>query len=194
MHKIYKLTIFKGVVMEFQQSRTYANLQNAYEMELMQSTLYSIYGDIARQEGYRQIGNIYDIFQRNNKEHAIIWLRRLNEGSLPTTADTLSTSANVENYKGNQLYREYANIASEEGYNDIANLFNGIANIDLNHGLQLETQYSDVVRGEVFCKPQAQLWICMQCGNIMNGLCAPEICPVCGFPQGYYRLYGTEPI
>ena len=91
--------------MEFQQSRTYANLQNAYEMELMQSTLYSIYGDIARQEGYRQIGNIYDIFQRNNKEHAIIWLRRLNEGSLPTTADTLSTSANVENYKGNQLYR-----------------------------------------------------------------------------------------
>ncbi|CUH92191.1 rubrerythrin family protein [Herbinix luporum] len=180
--------------MEFQQSRTYANLQNAYEMELMQSTLYSIYGDIARQEGYRQIGNIYDIFQRNNKEHAIIWLRRLNEGSLPTTADTLSTSANVENYKGNQLYREYANIASEEGYNDIANLFNGIANIDLNHGLQLETQYSDVVRGEVFCKPQAQLWICMQCGNIMNGLCAPEICPVCGFPQGYYRLYGTEPI
>jgi rubrerythrin len=180
--------------MEFQQSRTYANLQNAYEMELMQSTLYSIYGDIVRQEGYRQIGNVFDIFQNNNKEHARIWLRQLNEGSLPGTEEVLSASINQENYKGNQLYREYARIANEEGYNDIESLFSGVANIDLNHALQLELYYDEVLRGNVFCKNQPNLWICMQCGNIMSGLCAPEVCPVCGFPQSYYRLYGVEPV
>lgn len=182
----------KETEMDFRQSRTYANLQSAYEMELMQSTLYSIYGDIARQEGYREIGNIYDIFQRNNKEHARIWLRQMNEGSLPTTAEVLAASANAEKYNGNQRYREYANIAREEGYTEIEALFNGIANIDLNHALQMELNYNNLLRNQIFCKPQPTLWICMQCGNIMNGYCAPEICPVCGFPQGYYRLYGSE--
>lgn len=180
--------------MDFQQSRTYGNLQNAYEMELMQSTLYSIYDDISRQEGYRQIGDVYDIFQRNNKEHARIWLRQMSNGNLPNTVETLNISSQQEANKGNVLYREYSRIAIEEGYFEISALFNGVANIDLNHVLQLETYYSDVVRGEVFCKPEPDLWICTQCGNIMNGLCAPEICPVCRFPQSYYRLYSTDPV
>lgn len=94
---------------------------------------------------------------------------------------------------GNQLYREYARIANEEGYANIEALFNGVANIDLNHGLQLDVQYNDVIRNQVFCKPRETLWICMQCGNILSGLCAPEICPVCGFPQGYYRVYNNMP-
>ncbi|NLO09583.1 MAG: rubrerythrin family protein [Clostridiales bacterium] len=180
--------------MEFQQSRTFTNLQNAYNMELMQSTLYSIYGDIVRQEGFRQIGNVYDIFQRNNKEHARIWLRQLNEGVLPDSREALQASVQQEYFNGNQLYREYALIANEEGYNDIEALFNGVANIDLNHALQLEMYYDDVIRNQVFCKEQPTLWICMQCGNIMGGDCAPEICPVCGFPQSVYRQYGVEPV
>ena len=180
--------------MEFQQSRTYANLQNAYDLELKQSTLYSIYADIVRNEGYRQIANVYEIFQRNNKEHARIWLRQLNEGNLPNAEEVLMASAQMENYKGNQLYREYARIANEEGYSRIEGLFNGIANIDLNHGLRMQTYYNEVIRGQVFCKDQPTLWICMQCGNIFGGDCAPEICPVCGFPQSYYREYGEEPV
>lgn len=180
--------------MDFKQSRTYANLQKAYELELMQSTVYSIYGDIARQAGYQEIASVYEIFQRNNKEHARIWLRQMNEGILPTLEEALVASSQVENYKGNQLYREYANIARDEGYTNLESLFNGIANIDLNHGLQMERNYNNLVRNQVFCKPQPELWVCMQCGNIMNGLCAPEICPVCGFPQGYYRLYNVERI
>lgn len=179
----------KGDNMDFQQSRTYANLQNAYERELVLSTLFSIYGDIARQEGYRQIGNVFDTFQRNNNEHARIWLRRLNEGSLPNTQQALASATEAEYDTANQFYREYARIANEEGYFEIESLFNGIANIDSNHGLQLETHLNNVLRNEVFCKDQPQLWICMQCGNIMSGLCAPLTCPVCGFPQGYYRLY-----
>jgi rubrerythrin len=179
--------------MAFQDSRTYANLQNAFNMELRLSALYSIYGDIARQAGYIQIGNIYEILQRNNKEHARIWLRNINEGILPDTAQVLAASMQQEYYMGNQLYREYARIANEEGYANIEALFNGVANIDLNHGLQLDVQYNDVIRNQVFCKPRETLWICMQCGNILSGLCAPEICPVCGFPQGYYRVYNNMP-
>ena len=178
--------------MEFQQSRTFANLQNAYELELMQSTIYSIYGDIARQSGYQEIGYVYDTFQRNNKEHARIWLRQMNEGLLPSLEEALAASAQIENYKGTQLYRQYATIAREEGYTDLEALFNGIANIDLNHALQFEENYNNFLRNQIFCKPQPQFWICMQCGNIMNGLCAPEVCPVCGFPQGFYRLYNVE--
>lgn len=180
--------------MEFQQSRTYANLQNAYDLDLMLSTLYSIYGDIVRQAGYLQIGNIYDIFQRNTKEHARIWLRQLNEGNLPSAEEALLSSSQQEYYKGNQLYREYARIANEEGYTNIGSLFNGVANISLNHGLQFEMNYSNVLRNQVFCKNGETLWICMQCGNIFSGICAPEICPVCGFPQNVYRVYGEEPI
>lgn len=180
--------------MEFQQSKTYTNLQNAYERELAISTLFSIYGDIARSEGYQEIGNIYDNFSRNNKEHARIWLKQLNEGNLPSTAEVLASSVDVENYNGGQLYREYSDIAYEEGYYDIEALFSGVGNIDLNHELQLEVQFENVIRNNVFCKNQATLWICMQCGNIMNGQCAPEICPVCEFPQGFYRLYDVEPV
>lgn len=180
--------------MEFQQSRTYANLQNAYELELGQSTLYSIYGDILRQAGYRQIADVYDIFQRNNKEHARIWYRQLNEGNLPNSEEALSASIQQEYYMGNQLYREYAQIANEEGYSDIGALFNGVANIDLNHGLQLQNYYNDVIRDQVFCKDDENLWICMQCGNILSGFCAPERCPICGFPQSFYRLYGQDPV
>lgn len=179
--------------MEFQKSKTYSNLQNAYERELMISTLFSIYGDIARSEGYQEIGHIYDTFSLNNKEHARIWLRQLNEGNLPSTAEVLASSVDVENYNGSQLYREYGSVAFEEGYYDIEALFNGVGNIDLNHELQLEVQFENVIRNNVFCKNQATLWVCMQCGNIMSGQCAPEICPVCGFPQGFYRLYDVEP-
>lgn len=175
--------------MEFQQSRTYANLQTAYESELMESTRDSISGDRARQEGYQYIGFVYDTLTRNNKEHARIWLRQLNGGTLPNTVEFLIEDSQSESASGNNMYREFAQIALEEGFDDIASLFSGVANIDLNHSLRLRELYEDVIRGEAFCRPQEQLWICMECGNILSGLCAPEVCPVCGFPQGYYRLY-----
>ncbi|HKL80596.1 MAG TPA: rubrerythrin family protein [Mobilitalea sp.] len=175
--------------MEFQQSRTYSNLQNAYEIELMMSSRDLIYSDRARQEGYIQISNIFEVISKNNREHARIWLRRLNEGILPSTSEFLQAAFQEESYNGNELYREYARIAREEGFDEISSLFSGIANIDINHSQTFLSLYDDIERSQVFCKPQETLWICMQCGNIMYGDCAPEICPVCGFPQGFYMLY-----
>ncbi len=178
--------------MDFQQSKTYANITNAFQLEQVACTRYLLYADRARQEGYIEIGEVFDVTARNEKEHARIFWRRLNNGELPPTVTNLEYCAELEAYVGNDLYREYAVTAREEGYEDIAALFNGIANIELNHNLNFVTLRNEILRGEVFCKPRETLWICMQCGNILSGVCAPNICPVCGFPQGYYRLYNTE--
>lgn len=175
--------------MDFQQSRTYSNLLNAYNLELMANTRYELSADQARQEEYIEIATVFETTARNEREHARIWLRRLGNGELPTTEQNLLTAIEFETEVGNTIYRDYARIAREEGYNEIAALFNGVANIELNHALRFNTLYDDIIRGEVFCKPVETLWICMQCGNIMSGTCAPVICPVCQFPQGYYRLY-----
>ena len=180
--------------MDFQQSKTYENLLNALNVEQVVNTQYMLYSDQARSENYIQISAIYEAIARNEREHARIWTRQLNNGIFPNTEQNLLSSAEYEFFIANEIYREYARIAAEEGYDEIAALFNGISNIELNHNLIFRGLYENVVRGEVFCKPEQTLWICMQCGNIMNGLCAPEICPVCGFPQGYYKLYAPEGI
>lgn len=178
--------------MDFQQSKTYQNLRNAYERELMVSTLYDIFSDSATQDGYIEISNIFTTVSKNEKEHARIFLRQLNNGTIPNTQQNLASSADFEN-ETNSLYRDYASTAKEEGYTNLAALFNGIANIELNHNLQFTVQYNDVLRGTVFCKPGESLWLCLQCGNILAGTCAPEICPICAFPQGYYEIY-TAPV
>lgn len=177
--------------MDFQQSKTYANLLSAYEWEANVYGKYSLFADTARLEGFEEIGNVFDITARNEKEHARIWLRRLNNGQLPSTLDNLIYSTSLENFAGNDMYRQFANTAREEGYNDIAALFNGVANIELNHDLTFQGLSSDIQNNQVFCKEQESLWICLACGNIMSGLCAPQICPVCGFPQGFYKLYSS---
>lgn len=176
--------------MDFQQSKTYQNLRSAYERELMVSTLYDIFKDKANLDGYIEISSLFETTSRNEKEHARVFLKNLNNGIVPNTQQNLLESANFEAETG-ALYRDYANTAKEEGFNDLAALFNGIANIELNHNLNFRSQYGNVAREEVFCKPQETLWICMQCGNIMGGDCAPTICPVCGFPQGFYKVYIT---
>ena len=178
--------------MDFQQSQTFKNLQTAFDWEVNVSTTYSIYGDTARQEGYIQIGNIFDIISRNEKEHARIWMRKMNNGTLPDTQESLRHCAELELYSGNQLYREFARVAREEGFDDLASLFNGVANIELNHNSIFTRNLSNVEANQVFCKEETTLWICMQCGNILSGNCAPDICPICGYPQGYYRLYNSE--
>lgn len=177
--------------MDFQQSKTFTNITNAFQLERTISTTNLLHAERARQEGYIEIGDVFDVTARNHKEHARIFWRRLNNGILPSTVDNLQDSGEQEAYLGYTLYREYAATAREEGYDDIAALFNGIANIELNHNLNFNHLRNNILNNEVFCKPKETLWICMQCGNILSGLCAPINCPVCGFPQGYYRLYNS---
>lgn len=180
--------------MDFQQTKTYQNLLQAYQEELMAGTRYSIFSDIARNEGCIEISNIYNTAVRNEKEHARVWLRRLNQGMLPNTVETLQEASLYEADNVNNMYQEFARVAREEGYNEIAALFSGIANIDLYHGENFKILTDNIIRGQEFCKPISSLWICTQCGNILYGDCAPVICPVCGFPQGYYKLLDDKSI
>ncbi len=177
--------------MDFSQSRTFVNLQSAFEGELISSSKYEIYGIRARDEGYQQIGYAFDVISRYEREHAVIWLRLLNNGELPGTLQNLIESADEQDFRGNNLYRDYAQVAREEGYNSIAALFDGVANIELNSEVIFRTFADEIQTNQVFCKPQEVLWVCINCGNIMGGLCAPAVCPICGFPQGYYQVYDT---
>lgn len=187
----YEYRIQKGDNMDFQQSRTFINLQSAFEDELKTSTLYEIYGDKARQEGYIEISNIFQITSGEEKIHALTWLRIIDGGEIPNTLQNLLDATDKESGTGNRTYREYSRVAREEGYNDIASLFDGVANIELNHELIFQTLADNIETNQVFCKPNEVLWICLSCGNILSGICAPEVCPVCSFPQGFYALYST---
>lgn len=178
--------------MDFLESQTYTNLNIAFNAEAIASTRDRIFADVARQEGYMEIGKIYEVTSQHNLEHARIWFRQLNQGILPNTEEALLQSRDNELNLANNQYQDFARTAREEGFMDIAALFAGIANIDYNQGTRFSRLFRNVVQHEVFCKPAEVLWICMQCGNIMSGECAPLICPVCDYSQSYYRLYNED--
>lgn len=174
--------------MDFQQSQTFINLQVAYENELRTSSLYQLFSKRADQEVYLGIRNVFDTTARNGNFIGERLRRILYEGDT-NTLQNLEEAANNEAYAENNIYREFSSIATEEGFSDIASLFNGIANIKLNHNITLQNLADQLQNNQLFCKEEEVLWICLGCGNILGGVCAPEICPICGYPQGYYQLY-----
>lgn len=178
--------------MELKESKTYINIQKAFESELQITSKYLIYALKARQDGYVQIGNIFDQIAGNDRELANIWLKQLNDGKTPDTLTNLVDATQISNKQGTSTYQEYSRVAQEEGFAAIASLFNGIANIQLNHENVFSGLAADVRTNSVFCKETQNLWICLRCGNIMGGECAPKICPICGFPQAYYQIYVNE--
>lgn len=174
--------------MDFQNSTTYLNLQTALENELSTNGLYDLYRKRAGQEELIEIRNVFDTISRDS-EFLAERLRRILNGGDTTTYQNLVDAADRERYAENQIYREFSRIATEEGYDDIASLFNGIANIKLSHNTTLQTFIDNINNNELFCKNREALWICLGCGNILSGECAPDICPICGYPQGYYQVY-----
>lgn len=175
--------------MDFQNSRTYLNLQAALENELRSNAIYGLYKKRADQEILLEISGVFDTFSRNAQFISERLRRILNNGDT-STFQNLMNAANTEFYAANNLYSQFSYIATEEGYTDLASLFNGIANIKLNHYSTLQTLVENEETNQLFCKPQESLWICLGCGNILSGKCAPLICPICGYPQGYYQIYG----
>lgn len=177
----------KGVILDFQQSKTYINLQIALQNELQSNAKLQLFRKKADQDELLVIRYIFDTAARN-AEFISERLRRILYGGDPSTLNNLlEASADAE--KAEKSYREYSRIALEEGYQDIAALFNGIGNIKLNHDVAFHRTAEAIQNSELFCRPTETLWICLGCGNIIGGLCAPEICPICGYPQGYYQIY-----
>lgn len=171
----------------FAQSRTYENLQRAYLCELQASTKYRIYSQLARGEGYQQIANIFEETGGNEEAHARIWLRFLNEGNMPDTFVNLQDAYRGEKEEWTHMYKKYAATARKEGYEDLARLFEGVAGIERHHDYRYERLAENIEKKEVFCQKGAKAWICLNCGYIHWGVCGPEKCPVCKYPQGFYQ-------
>lgn len=178
---------YSGEIMDFQQSQTYKNLQSLYAELLQSSTKYNIFSIRAEKEVYIGIENIFSVASRNER-FISEKVRSLLLNGIPNTYQNLVEASNDES-AGSDLVRNYARVANEEGYTDISALFSGIANIMLNHTSTFQNSLQEFNNNQLFCRNNNRLWICLGCGNILAGECAPLVCPVCGYPQGYYELF-----
>ncbi|HWT27284.1 MAG TPA: rubrerythrin family protein [Mobilitalea sp.] len=172
----------------FMESNTYKNLTAAFKGETSASGKYALYGIYAREDGFEQIGNIFDETSRNEREHAEIWFKILHGGEVPSTLENLKDAYSGENYEWTTMYMDYATEADREGYPEIARLFEGIAAIERHHDARFRKLAHNIMYDQVFCKKENSLWVCLNCGNLYYGECAPDPCPVCDYPQGYYQL------
>lgn len=171
----------------FLESKTFKNLHTTLEGELKASAKYRIYGAKAREDGFEQIGNIFDETSHNEQEHAEVMMKIL-FGEVPDTLENLKDASGGETHEFSTLYKQFAEDARAEGYPDIANIFDGIASIERHHDFRFDSLAENIQNGKVFCSNETTLWICLNCGYLASGVCAPEKCPVCGYPQAYFKL------
>nr|WP_297180545.1 rubrerythrin family protein [uncultured Agathobaculum sp.] len=167
-------------------SKTEANLQTAFAGESMARNKYTYYASKAKKDGYVQISKIFEETANNEKEHAKIWFKLL-EG-IGSTADNLKAAAAGENYEWTDMYATFAKEAHEEGFEDIAFLFEQVAKIEKEHEERYRKLLSNVEGGLVFSRDGDCIWQCSNCGHIVVGKKAPEVCPVCAHPQAYFEL------
>ena len=174
--------------MNLKGSKTEANLMAAFAGESQARNKYTYYASKAKKEGYNEIAAVFEETANNEKEHAKIWFKLLHDGEVPGTLANLADAAAGENYEWTDMYAGFAKTAREEGFDHIADLFEGVAKIEKEH----EARYREVAKlleeGKLFARETEQVWICTNCGHIHIGTHAPAKCPVCDHPQGYFVL------
>ena len=169
-------------------TKTEANLQEAFAGESMARNKYTYYASKAKKEGYEQIANIFIETANNEKEHAKLWFKLLHENDIPTTSVNLKDAAEGENYEWTDMYSRMAAEAREEGFNQIAALFEGVAKIEKEHEERYKKLLANVEGNLVFSKDGDAIWQCINCGHIVIGKNAPKMCPVCQHPQSYLQV------
>ncbi|MCF0120130.1 MAG: rubrerythrin family protein [Oscillospiraceae bacterium] len=174
--------------MEFKGSRTEANLQAALAGESQARNKYDWYASQARKDGYEQIAAIFEETALNEKEHAKMWFKLLNGGKVPTTIVNLNDAASGENYEWTDMYAEFARVAREEGFDEIAEKFDGVAAVEKEHEDRYRKLIANIEGGLVFSREGDAIWQCRNCGHICIGKTAPDICPVCDHPGAYFQL------
>ncbi len=174
--------------MDFKDSKTFQNLKTAFSGESEAYVKYSAWASKAKKDGYVQIGNIFAETAANEFQHAKIWLKVLEGGDLKSTAENLEAAAAGENYEWTSMYKEFAETAREEGYEDLALKFEMVAKIEKHHEERYLRLNERVKAGTVFKRDIKKAWVCLECGNIVYGEEPPAICPVCDHPQAYFQL------
>ena len=162
--------------MELKGSKTEQNLMSAFAGESQ-----------ARKEGYEQIASIFEETANNEKEHAKLWFKELNGGSVPSTLDNLNDVANGENYEYTTMYSDFAKEAREEGFDRIANLFERVGEIEKEHENRYRKLIDNIEKELVFSSEGDTIWICRNCGHVVIGKKAPLVCPVCAHKQSFFE-------
>lgn len=174
--------------MELKGSKTEANLQAAFAGESQARNKYTYYASKAKKDGYVQIANIFEETAANEKEHAKIWFKLLHGGAVPSTIENLKDAADGENYEWTDMYAEFARTARDEGFDDIALLFEEVGKIEKEHEERYRKLLANIEGGLVFSREGDCIWQCSNCGHIAVGRQAPEVCPVCAHPQAYFQI------
>ena len=178
--------------MELKGSKTEKNLMIAFSGESEARNKYTFYASKARKDGYEQIASIFEETANNEKEHAKLWFKALNNGDIPSTFDNLKDAANGENYEWTQMYKSFAEVAKEEGFDDIAKLFEMVADIEKHHEERYLKLVDNIEEDKVFHKSEEVIWICRNCGHIYYGKDALKVCPVCKHPESFMELKNTN--
>lgn len=172
--------------MELKGSKTEKNLQAAFAGESQARNKYTYFASKAKKEGYNQISEIFLETAANEKEHAKIWFKLLN--GISNTEENLVSAAEGEKYEWTEMYKVFAQEAKEEGFRDIAFLFEAVAKIEKEHHERYEALLKNIRDGKVFKKDNVVVWKCANCGHIHVAVEAPAVCPVCSHPQSYFQL------
>ena len=172
--------------MDLKGSKTEQNLRDAFSGESEARNKYTYFASVAKKEGYQQIAAIFEETANNEKEHPKMWFKELQ--GIGTTADNLLAAANGENYEWTDMYATFAEEAEEEGFTEIAKRFRMVAEIEKSHEERYRALLNNVEMQAVFAKSEETMWECRNCGHLVMGKKAPEVCPVCKHPQAYFEV------
>ncbi len=174
--------------MDLKGSKTEANLQAAFAGESQAHTKYQYYASKAKKDGYEQIAALFQETSHNEKEHAKLWFKYLHGGDVPGTLDNLNDAAAGENYEWTDMYDGFAKTAEEEGFTEIAARFRKVAAIEKLHEERYRKLIDNIETGKVFSRDGDAIWVCRNCGHVVIGPKAPEVCPVCNHPKSFFEL------
>ena len=174
--------------MELKGSKTEQNLLAAFAGESEARNKYTYFASKAKKDGYEQIAAIFEETANNEKEHAKMWFKQLHGGTVPSTIENLKDAANGENYEWTEMYEEFAKVAEEEGFTEIARLFRGVGEIEKHHEERYLKLIDNIDNNLVFKKDEEVVWICRNCGHVYYGKEAPKVCPICNHPESYMEM------
>ena len=173
--------------MELKGTKTEECLKKAFAGESQAATKYQYYASKAKKDGYEQIGSIFEETSLNEKEHAKIWFKLLHN-EMPETTENLKDAAAGENYEWTDMYESFAKTAEEEGFTKIAFLFREVGKIEKEHEARYKKLLENIEEGIVFSRDDERIWKCRNCGHIVIGKYAPEVCPVCAHPKSFFEI------
>lgn len=173
---------------ELKGTKTEANLMAAFAGESQARNKYTYYASVAKKEGYEQLAAIFLETADNEKEHAKLWFKHLHGGNVPSTVENLNDAAAGENYEWTEMYKEFAQTAREEGFNEIAAQMELVGKVEKEHEERYRAYLDSIKAESVFIKEDVVVWKCRNCGYIHVGKAAPKMCPACKHPQAYFEL------